>query len=96
MNSKKIAAGVLAATGLVAAATAALAQPYYDPEYIGYRYTYYSDAEKTIYAGDIWDEGCGGDPAYVYVVRANVPSAYFTKEAVFYCGNGYIEPIMVG
>ena len=86
--------GVAALTGvaLVAAATMSLAQSS-DPELTGYKYTYYADAAKTQYQGEVYDYGCGESGGYVYVVRVYVPSAYYDAEPIFTCSGGQIGPI---
>tara|TARA_R110002051_G_C8411685_1_gene450240 strand:+ start:178 stop:459 length:282 start_codon:yes stop_codon:yes gene_type:complete len=77
---------------LVATATTSLARMD-DPDLTGYRYTYYADAAKTQYQGDVYDIGCGESGGYVYVVRAWVPSAYYDVEPIFTCEGGQIGPI---
>lgn len=64
-----------------------------NPELTGYQYDYYADAAKTQYLGTVYDQGCGQVMDYVYVVRVNVPSAYFDQTAIFTCQGGQIGPI---
>lgn len=82
----------ISSVALVAMATMSLAQSS-DPEMTGYKYTYYADAAKTQYQGEVYDSGCGQSGDYVYVVRAYVPSAYYDVEPIFTCSGGQIGPI---
>ena len=81
----------ISTVALLATATVSLAQS--NPELIGYKYTYYADAAKTQYQGEVYDYGCGESGGWVYVVRVSVPSAYFDAEPIFTCEGGQIGPI---
>lgn len=81
----------ISTVALLATATVSLAQSY--PDLTGYTYTYYADAAKTQYQGQVSDYGCGESGGYVYVVRAYVPSAYYDAEPIFTCEGGEIGPI---
>ncbi|MCS6624955.1 hypothetical protein N0B44_18740 [Roseibacterium beibuensis] len=81
----------ISAVALLAAANVSVAQNY--PDLTGYKYTYYADAAKTQYQGEVYDYGCGESAGYVYVVRVYVPSAYFDLEPIFTCESGQIGPI---
>lgn len=85
---KRIAA--ISVIALAATASMSVAQSW-DPQYTGYHYTYYHDAEKTQYQGDTDDIGCGSVGSYTYVVRVNVPSPYYDATPSFYCGGGGME-----
>lgn len=79
----------ISSLALVATATMSLAQS--TDDLTGYHYTYYADAEKTQYQGEVQDSGCGGSGDHVYVVRANVPSAYYDATPIFTCSGGQME-----
>lgn len=59
----------------------------------GYHYTYYADAAKTQYEGEVSDYGCGESAGMVYVVRAYVPTPYYDAEPIFTCSGGEIGPV---
>ena len=94
MKVMKIALGsvTLAAMSI---GTMGMAPGGYDPYYTGHKYDYFADAAKTQYLGTVYDQGCvdAGSFNPANVNRVNIPSPYFTQEAIFYCGNGQIEPI---
>ena len=83
---------MVSAMALAAAGTMGMAQST-NPEMTGYQYDYYADAAKTQYLGTVYDQGCGQVLDYVYVVRAQVPSAYFDQTPIFTCQGGQIGPI---
>ncbi|PIB91141.1 hypothetical protein [Caulobacter sp. FWC2] len=59
-----------------------------------YTYTYYADAEKTVYLGEVSDRGCGQSGSYIYVLRAQVPSPYYDATPIYVCTGGgpYLPP----
>lgn len=82
-------AAAISSIALLTTASTGVAQSF--PDMTGYMYTYYADAAKTQLLGHISDIGCGETGGQVYVVRANVPTAYYDAEPIFTCRGGAIE-----